>query len=161
MRTLTGGVLGALAACCLMACVDSLDPAEGITFDPCAATTLIVGPEVSSERVQSVDDAIGWWRDALDLPLTRNGDGAAIALWFDEAAPVFFGVYQPSDGSIIINSRLSNREQRAVTIAHELGHAFGLDHVDDRVSLMNPGNLAVGIQPQDLDEIERLWGSCH
>ena len=50
----------------------------------------------------------------------------------------------------------------AVTIAHEIGHAFGLVHVpaDQRTSVMNPNNLVVEPTAEDVDTLATRWGGC-
>ena len=47
-----------------------------------------------------------------------------------------------------------------MTIAHEIGHAFGLWHVKPSVrrSVMNPGNTTVTPTERDVDSVRALWG---
>jgi hypothetical protein len=63
---------------------------------------------------------------------------------------------------VYVNLALTDRHERAVTIAHEVGHAFGLIHVDRAVrsSVMNQGNLEVEPSPADHHELTALWGDC-
>ena len=65
-------------------------------------------------------------------------------------------------GVVYINEAIEDDRARAVTVAHEMGHAFGLFHVaaEERASLMNPGNLSVGLTPADVETLIGLWGSC-
>ncbi len=48
----------------------------------------------------------------------------------------------------------------AVTIAHEIGHAFGLVHVPagQRTSVMNPNNLVIEPTAEDVDTLAMRWG---
>ena len=50
----------------------------------------------------------------------------------------------------------------AITIAHEIGHSFGLVHIptDVRPSLMNPANLTVLPTAADVATLAGLWGRC-
>lgn len=62
---------------------------------------------------------------------------------------------------IFINDDLDG-QPLAVTVAHELGHAFGLVHVDPsvRASVMNPGNLSTPPTAADAAQVTGLWGAC-
>jgi hypothetical protein len=60
----------------------------------------------------------------------------------------------------VVNRRLSNPSDRAITVAHELGHALGLPHINDRESVMNSGNLEVLPLSEDADDLRDLWGAC-
>lgn len=113
------------------------------TFDPCA---------FAIEDASGVGDALALWGLA-------SVDGApAIALVFEDAAPAFHGYYDDEAGVIYINSRITEPHALAVVIAHELGHAFGLPHVEGKTSVMNRGNLST--VPTDDDRASIATSSC-
>ncbi|HVR00521.1 MAG TPA: matrixin family metalloprotease [Polyangia bacterium] len=91
-------------------------------------------------------------------PSTDNPSGA-VPLHFQAAAPPSHGFFDPARGEIFVNVDLGARPL-AVTIAHELGHAFGLVHVTDRASVMTAGNLDVQPNVGDVAALAKLWGAC-
>lgn len=141
------------------------EPLE-IVFDPCEPIALEIAAGALPEERTSAADAAAMWNEGASAHLTLEAGPAAPAarlpIRFEEAAPIFYGVYEDEIGEIIINRSLADRRERAVTIAHEIGHAFGLLHVDEseRRSLMNPGNLETGLTAEDLARLEALWGRC-
>jgi Zn-dependent peptidase ImmA (M78 family) len=95
---------------------------------------------------------------STDKPSGDNPSGD-VPLHFQAAAPPSHGFFDPSRGEIFVNVDLETRPL-AVTIAHELGHAFGLVHVTDRASVMTAGNLDVQPNLGDVGALEKLWGAC-
>ena len=83
-------------------------------------------------------------------------------LAFQVAAAPFHGLYDDGAGRIHVNEDLTDVGPLHITIAHEIGHAFGLPHVSASVrrSLMNTGNTTVGITPEDVDALAAIWGRC-
>ena len=69
--------------------------------------------------------------------------------------------YDDEGAVVYINHDLDGRET-AITVAHELGHAFGLYHVrkEERTSVMNHGNLVHEPNDSDVDALEDVWGAC-
>jgi predicted Zn-dependent protease len=63
---------------------------------------------------------------------------------------------------VLVNRAITDRAELAIVVAHELGHAFGLVHIDvaTRASLMNPGNLTTPPTDADQRALEALWGAC-
>jgi len=116
----------------------------------------------TDEQLASIDDALAMWREHGVPGPVASGDAsmASIQVVFENAAPAFHGLYDDEAGVIYINTALGDRRERAITVAHELGHALGMWHVADRVSVMNPNNLDV--EPTDVDQatLEQLWGAC-
>lgn len=142
-----------------------LSEEQGIdtVFDPCAP--LVLAPvEGELDEIASIDDAMSLWRDAAGVAVTRDEvEGAPrVPVHFDPAGRSFFGFYDDALGAVYINEAIDDDDARSVTIAHELGHAFGLTHVApaERASLMNPGNLRVRPTAGDVRELTLLWGAC-
>lgn len=136
------------------ACGGTADTTIDITHDPCAGVTLDGG---RTELQQAgIAGAIALW-SAGGVVLA---DGAEIPVMFEPASQAFRGVYDDERGVIHINDAIAELDPLAIVIAHELGHAFGLAHVTDRPSLMNPANLTQPPTDEDRLAVEALWGSC-
>jgi Metallo-peptidase family M12 len=157
---LRGGSI-VLLAISTLGCSES-DSQIAPPIDPCSTVTLVVN-ESGTEQLGSLDDAIAMWSTHGVAGISRQlGGDAAIALQVSAGGSAFFGAYDPEAHTIVINETLTDRTQRAIVIAHELGHAFGLVHVsiDERISVMNPGNLTAAPDPGDAGALAALWGAC-
>jgi len=147
-----------------VACSSGGDGGIDVVFDVCQ--TLVLSPEgdLTEEQALSIDDAIEMWNRLGDSRLTREEISLAprLPIRFEEAAANFHGVYEDEIGVVYVNLALVDRHERAVTIAHEVGHAFGLVHVDrdQRLSVMNQGNLEVEPLSDDGEALSTLWGDC-
>jgi hypothetical protein len=148
VRLLAAALLPVLAAACA-----EPDPTIDVRFDPCAALVLVPAADATAAELASIDDAIAMWNAAAGTQLTRTpAPGvAAVPIGFEPAALAFLGVYDDESGVILVNRNLTDRRERAITIAHELGHAFGLWHVprDVRPSVMNAPNVTTAPTPAD------------
>jgi hypothetical protein len=123
---------------------------------PIALTSSATGAELAS-----VAQAAGLWTDVGVTGPGAPDPIAAVAVQFVPAAPGVFGFYDDVDVTLEISNALSD-DQRAIVIAHELGHAFGLVHVPsaERASVMNAGNLSVIPTADDRLAVSALWGDC-
>jgi hypothetical protein len=141
------------------------DTTLDIVMDVCEPTAVIAPSDASEGELASIDEALAMWA-TLGFDRFERGDGVAgeqhVSIVFEEAAEMFHGLYDDEHGVVYVNRTLSDDHQRTVTVAHELGHSFGLWHVDPdaRVSVMNPSNLVVEPNDGDADELLALWGAC-
>jgi len=150
----------ALIALAMFACGGPPETGPAIVYSPCAPVHLAPEADTTDAERESIVSAVAMWSQVGVTALTMNGSPeGAVPLRFKHAAAVFHGVYEPSSGLVSINRGLSGTE-REVTVAHELGHAIGLPHVERsaRASVMNPGNLTVLPTSEDVGELQRLWG---
>jgi hypothetical protein len=155
--------LGTLAvvALALGGCAAPGDDALDVVFDPCGSALAPAGDTLARER-DAVLAAAAIWNDALgaDLAIVAPDAPDALPIRFEEAAALFRGIYLDEEGAVVINRSIADDGDRAIAIAHELGHAFGLWHVEDRASVMNPGNLSVLPTAADVAAVTARWGAC-
>jgi len=154
-----------LATSLLAGCTDESGGVPGLTFDACAPLDIGVSPALTTEQMQGVTDALAMWNQAAGTALatpTATSSTPLIPLTFQVAAPPFHGLYDDRAGRIFVNQDLTDVDPLRITVAHEIGHAFGLPHVSAsvRLSLMNSGNTTIGVTPGDVSALAALWGRC-
>ena len=140
------------------------DDTIDITHDACAPLTVTASAPTEAQTT-AMHGAIALWREhGAPSLVPPGGDPRALApaieIRFEDAAPPFFGLYDDERGVIYINQQITDPAALTILIAHELGHAFGLEHVTGRTSLMNPGNYAQPPTAEDEAALAALWGSC-
>ena len=127
-------------------------------FDACEPLRVDVD---DGTRIAAVDAAIASWQAVGVMTVSRDAaTDNAVAVRFGPASPTEFGLYTGS--AIDINEDLSG-DELAIVIAHEIGHAIGLVHIDpqERTSVMNAGNLITEPTGDDDAAVVALWGRCH
>lgn len=141
-----GSLRGMLVAIAMAGCGSQ---APAITFDPCEP--------VRVSAADGVEDAIAMWRAQGVTPFEIT-DPVDVRIELAPGAPAFYGFYDDTTATVFINTSIADAHQRAVTIAHELGHVLGLVHVprEERASVMNPGNLTVEPTAADAEAL----GTC-
>lgn len=166
-------VLVATAVAALAGCGDLMGPeeAEGDhiepTLDPCQMAVLVPVGELTAAEQRGIDRAIDMWRAVGLEGLTRGSvdghqEARRLELTFEQAAPFSFGFYDEAAGRVYINASFRDDHARAITIAHEIGHAYGLPHVgrEARTSLMNEANLQQPPTLEDRAALQELRGVC-
>jgi len=143
----------------LAACGGSASDGEiARTYDPCAPIALDLAG-ATAEQASGVAGGVMLWRAAGVTGLDATA-GETIAVRFETAAPAFHGFYDDIAGVVYVNTDVVDPGALAIVVAHELGHAFGLVHVKDRTSLMNPGNVSTPPTDDDRAALAALWGAC-
>jgi hypothetical protein len=139
-----------------------------VTFNPCASVTLAPDATATTVQLAGIAAAAALWNQSAGsaLAMTSSANAAAaptstLPIHFQTAAAPIHGLYDAPGGEVFINNDLSG-SNLTITLAHEIGHSFGLVHIppDVRLSLMNPGNLTVSITPEDIATLAGLWGRC-
>jgi hypothetical protein len=136
---------------------------DDVAFDACAPVALVLDAGLTATQSAGITAAIALWneRAGTRLMLADDRGTSRLPVHFQTAAPNFHGLYDGPSGQVFINNDLSG-PPLAITIAHEIGHAFALVHVssDQRSSVMNPNNLVVEPTAQDIDTLAVRWGAC-
>ena len=117
--------------------------------------------DATAAQQTSVADALSLW-SARGISAFALGDADGVDVVFTSGNPAVYGYYDDTAGIVYVNATVTDPAQRAVTIAHELGHALGLVHVPAQVraSVMNPGNLSVDPTDGDVAAVVARWGEC-
>jgi len=150
--------LGILPACTSSDTIDTV-------YDPCSALTVVVDDDISDEQIAGIERAIELWGNVLPAQITiGSGPKArdALPIRFEPGEPFYRGMYWDAIGEISIASDRLAPKDYGLAIAHELGHAFGLLHVakNERLSVMNVGNLEIAPTEQDATNVRARWPSC-
>jgi hypothetical protein len=135
-------------------------PGVSIKFDPCDHPT-VAAPAGTAEQLASLDEALAMWTSVGAAGFSRDDTAPSVTIEFNDAADIYYGFYDETTATVYVNLRLDPQE-RTTVIAHELGHALGLFHVDKtiRESVMNTGNKTIVPNDGDAAALDELWGVC-
>ena len=153
----------------LSGCVGGDDGPPPALADPCAAIVLVPAAEATDGQRAAIVNAAAMWAAVAGTRMVLPGaapgnanDATAtpIPIRFASAPLAFLGAYEVERGDLVINSDIPDETTRAITVAHELGHAFGLVHVTGRDSVMNAGNTTITPNALDATDLAARWGVC-
>jgi hypothetical protein len=131
------------------------DSTLDVVHNPCQTLQIIPASDSTNDERAGIV-----WNSVAKMKLTLAPAPNSLPIRFENAAPSFRGIYLDEIGEVVINRQVTNMHPRVVTIVHEMGHAFGLWHVEDRISLMNSGNYSIEPTVEDVAAVSALWGRC-
>lgn len=147
--------------CLLPLACGAQDSTIDIVFDPCSPIQLTI-VDATTQEAAAVEEAVTMWQSVTPTGLVvaaeATNEQPVLPVRFEAAAPMFYGIYRDERGDIVINHSLEYGY--GVVIAHELGHAMGLDHISGRTSVMNEANRDAPPNAEDAALLQSLWGSC-
>ncbi|MEA2695863.1 MAG: snapalysin [Myxococcales bacterium] len=168
-RSLSLPLLLSFALASAVGCAQPSPSGDSLHFDPCEPLVLTATASATQAETAGISAGIALWNRAAHSRLSMIVDGAeslaapiaTVPINFQTAAAPSHGFYDAERGQVFINTDLT-AGQRAITIAHEVGHSFGLVHVaaSDRISVMNAGNLDTPPTSDDVEALAALWGRC-
>jgi hypothetical protein len=134
-------------------------------FDPCSELTVVAAEGTEPHELASIEEAVLVWDQVLptEIAVGSSADAAGtLAIHFDSGDTFYRAIYFDALATIRVSRDKLAPEDYPIAIAHELGHAFGLFHVDsdERESVMNAGNLEILATRADADEVRALWAAC-
>ena len=132
------------------------------TFHACAPLVIAAPDDATADELAGIDLGLEMWNRAASTRLSRmpRPGAAVLPIRYVVSAEFFFGTYLDEEATVVLNRLGGSLQERAVVVAHEIGHAFGLWHEEDCDSVMNPGNLDIAPNSRDVDVLSARWGTC-
>lgn len=154
-----------LAVLCVVAAAGCAGPDNApppAMADPCMPVVLVAAAGTTDAERGSLADAAGLWNAvaAVRIGVEATDGAATIPVRFESAPLAFLGAYEPERQDVVVNSEIPDEPTRAIVLAHELGHAFGMAHIAGRPSVMNASNSTVAPNAADAVALAGLWGTC-
>lgn len=132
-------------------------------FDPCLPVVLEPEPGATADEIAIIEEAIAMWGEVASIDATTEPVNGARRLSVSFPEDIwYYGRFDDAGGGLEVASWIGDSHGMAIVLAHELGHAFNLYHVEpgDRVSVMNAGNQDVPPTREDGEALAGLWGDC-
>jgi len=154
--------LALLLVCVAAGCAGPDDTPPPAMADPCLPVVLVAAAGTTDAERASLADAAGLWNAvaALHIGVEATAGATTIPVRFESAPLAFLGAYEPERQDVVVNSEIPDEPTRAIVLAHELGHAFGMAHIAGRPSVMNASNSTVAPNAADAVALAALWGTC-
>lgn len=153
----------AVAVVFLGAC--AADQTVDTAFDPCSQLRITVSSDADPADAKVVDAAMQMWSHVLAVQyelVDDDGTADVLRVHFLAGDSFFRAIYWDNIGKVEVSRDRLAPENYPIALAHELGHSFGLLHVDAkaRPSVMNVGNLTVEPTSEDAAQVRARWAAC-
>lgn len=136
-----------------------------VTYDPCSPLLIVPAEGTQPAELESIEAAVQAWSAVLPTHIELAEPGAEVEglrVSFDSGDTFYRAMYWDNLGEITISREKLAAADQPMALAHELGHAFGLFHVEkgERLSVMNLHNLDIAPNQEDARAVGELWQAC-
>lgn len=126
-----------------------------------------VSPSVSAAYWAAIEDGARYWEDqtgvefvteiVFESPRTTTSAGVVVIEQVSDLGG-FVAHATPENGGCRVRLTDNPRHTDVATVAHELGHCLGLDHVEDRRNVMYGVHWVGAAYEANAEQIEYLRG---